>query len=179
MSILLEILLNIFPFNTISWHIVNIKCQMFFVNTNEFILSLFPLCSMLVKHRNTKVYIGRWWVGTQPKIFSYRAISSKKIFASYSKKKWCVKTVLSVASQGKSVGYVLYSCYAVFLNICFVVLSTLVGYLKPDPVYTYIHIIYNLKANSLSVTFLNESELICLHIVKWFQVLLSNTNNSI
>ena len=34
--------------------------------------------------------------------------------------------------------------------------------------------------NNLFVTlFLNKLELICLHTVKWFQVLLSNTNNSI
>ena len=41
--------------------------------------------------------------------------------------------------------------------------------------------IYDLYANSLKVAlFLNELlELICLHTVKWFQVGLSNTNNSI
>ena len=33
--------------------------------------------------------------------------------------------------------------------------------------------------SSYKVTFLNEPELICLHTVKWFQVLLSNTSNSI
>ena len=37
--------------------------------------------------------------------------------------------------------------------------------------------IYDLATNSLSVTLLlNEPELICLHIVEWFQVLLSNTS---
>ncbi len=39
------------------------------------------------------------------------------------------------------------------------------------PVYTDAHHLY--------ITFLNEPELICLHTVKWFQVLLSNTNNLI
>ena len=41
--------------------------------------------------------------------------------------------------------------------------------------------IYNLYMNSLLVTlFLNNSlEFICLYIVKWFQVFLSNSNNSI
>ena len=33
--------------------------------------------------------------------------------------------------------------------------------------------------NTLKVTFLNKPEPICLHTVKCFQVLLSNTNNSI
>ena len=32
---------------------------------------------------------------------------------------------------------------------------------------------------SLYVTILNELELLCLHTVKCFQILLSNTNNSI
>ena len=39
---------------------------------------------------------------------------------------------------------------------------------------------YGLLDNCLKVTlFLNEPELICLHTVKWFQVLLFNANNSI
>ena len=47
-----------------------------------------------------------------------------------------------------------------------------------NPVYTYI--IYDLLVNSLWVTlFLNVLELIYLHTVKRFQVLLSNTNNPI
>ena len=33
--------------------------------------------------------------------------------------------------------------------------------------------------NILEITFLSESELICLHTVKWFQVLLFNTNDSV
>ena len=38
----------------------------------------------------------------------------------------------------------------------------------------------DLQVNSLWLTlFLNKSELICLHIVEWFQVLLSDTNNFI
>ena len=35
-----------------------------------------------------------------------------------------------------------------------------------------------MNANILWVAFLNKLELICLHAVKWFQVLLSNSNNS-
>ena len=34
--------------------------------------------------------------------------------------------------------------------------------------------IHFFQANSLWVTFLNDPELICLHIVRWFQVLFSN-----
>ena len=45
-----------------------------------------------------------------------------------------------------------------------------------NPVYTKI---YDFLVNSLLVTFLNDPEFICLHTVKAFQVLLSNTNNSI
>ena len=38
--------------------------------------------------------------------------------------------------------------------------------------------LYDFSANSLGVTlFLNESQLICLHTFKWFQVLLFNSNN--
>ena len=65
-----------------------------------------------------------------------------------------------------------------------------------NPVYIYIYIyIYgggeeegvsdrfgegDLLANNLLVLlFLNELEFICLHTVKWLQVLLSNINNSI
>ena len=40
------------------------------------------------------------------------------------------------------------------------------------PVYTYIYYMYNLYVTSLQGTFLNDPELICLHTVKEFQVLL-------
>ena len=43
-------------------------------------------------------------------------------------------------------------------------------------IYIYIYI-YRLWTNSLQ-QFLNESRLICLYTVKWFQVLLSNTSNT-
>ena len=48
-------------------------------------------------------------------------------------------------------------------------------------VYIYIYIyIYDLLADSIHVTlFLNEQELICLHTVKWFQVLFSYSKPSI
>ena len=58
-------------------------------------------------------------------------------------------------------------------------ISTIVGYLIPNPVYIYIYIRYIWFVNILLITFLNESVLIFLHTVKWFQVLLLNTNNSI
>ena len=46
-------------------------------------------------------------------------------------------------------------------------------------IHTHTHTyIYDLFTNSLSVAFLNELELICLHILKWFQVFLQNTINS-
>ena len=59
-------------------------------------------------------------------------------------------------------------------------ISTLVDYLMPNTVYIYILGIYDLLANSLWLKlFSNKPELVCLLIVKWFQVLLYNTNYSI
>ena len=52
--------------------------------------------------------------------------------------------------------------------VVFYGISTLVGYLMPNPVYTYISDMYDLEMNSLWVTILNEPELIYLPIVKWF-----------
>ena len=52
-------------------------------------------------------------------------------------------------------------------------LSTIVGYLMQNTVYTYTLNIYDL------VTFLNKPDLIFPPTMTWFQVLLSNTNNSI
>ena len=43
----------------------------------------------------------------------------------------------------------------------------------------YIYILNMICKHILLITFLNEPEFICLHTVKWFQVFLSNTNNSI
>ena len=66
------------------------------------------------------------------------------------------------------------------LVICFNDISTLDGYLMPNPYYTYTYCICDLLVNSLKLTlFQNESELIYLHTVKWFQLLLFNLNNSI
>ena len=47
----------------------------------------------------------------------------------------------------------------------------------PNPVYAYILDIYMVCKQVLLITFLNEPEIICLRTVKWFQVLLYNTNN--
>ena len=79
------------------------------------------------------------------------------------------------------------SMHKAVMSRCWLVLysiSTLVGYLTPNPVYIYIYIyIYNLEANSLLWTVsskysLNELlVLIYLQTVKWIKVALSNTNN--
>ena len=53
---------------------------------------------------------------------------------------------------------------------------TLVGYLMPS---LYIYIKYIWFVNILLIRFLKEPRLIHLHAVKWFQVLLWITNNSI
>ena len=58
----------------------------------------------------------------------------------------------------------------------FYVISTIVGYLMWNPDYMYIFNIYDFK-HILLITFLNKSELIFLHTVKWFQVLLYICNN--
>ena len=47
----------------------------------------------------------------------------------------------------------------------------------PNPVYKYI--LRMISKHILSVTYLNEPDLIFFHAVKWFQVFLSNMNNSI
>ena len=41
----------------------------------------------------------------------------------------------------------------------------------------YIYIKYMICKHILSIMFLNKPELICLHTVKWFKVLLKITNN--
>ena len=56
-------------------------------------------------------------------------------------------------------------------------ISTIVGYLMPSPLYTYIK--YMICKQILLITFLEELELFFAHMVKWFQVFLCNTNNSI
>ena len=54
---------------------------------------------------------------------------------------------------------------------------TFVGYVMLNPVSTFVYQIY---MNILLVTLLlNESQLICLHTVKRFQELLSNTRSTI
>ena len=54
-------------------------------------------------------------------------------------------------------------------------ISTIMGYLMPNPVYTYIRYVFCKHI----LRFLNEPELIFFPTVNWFQVLLSITNNSI
>ena len=55
--------------------------------------------------------------------------------------------------------------------------STIVGYLKPNPVFKYI--VNMICKHIFQITFLNKSELILLYSVKWFQVFLCNSNNVI
>ena len=55
-------------------------------------------------------------------------------------------------------------------SVVFYDTSNLIGYLISNPVHTCEINIYHLLLNTLKVIlFLNESELICLHTVKWFQ----------
>ena len=56
-------------------------------------------------------------------------------------------------------------------------ISTIVGYLMPNSVHTYLLNIYMICKHIFLTTFLNELELIFLHIGKMFQI--SHTNNSI
>ena len=65
-----------------------------------------------------------------------------------------------------------------FISAWFYGLLIIVGHLMPNPVYTYI---LNMIGKHIRlVTFLKEPKLIFfLHTVKWFQVFLSNMNNSI
>ena len=51
------------------------------------------------------------------------------------------------------------------------------GYLMPNPLYTYISNM--ICKHMLLIMFLNESKLIIYHTIEWFQVLLCITNNSI
>ena len=64
-----------------------------------------------------------------------------------------------------------------WVGLGFYGISTIVGYLISNPFYT--DILDMISKHILSITFLNELELIFFHTVKWFQVFQSNTNNSI
>ena len=55
------------------------------------------------------------------------------------------------------------------MSLVFLVWLCFMAYLMPDPVYTFI--LYDLQANSLLVTFLNEPELIRLRTIKCIQVI--------
>ena len=57
-------------------------------------------------------------------------------------------------------------------------ISTLVGYLMPHPLFTYKLNIWFVNEQFIG-KIANKQELIYLHTIKWFQVLLSNTNNLI
>ena len=64
-------------------------------------------------------------------------------------------------------------------------ISTIVGYLMLNPIYTYISNIYDfILFNFMHINYCwlfnaNEPELILFQTVKWFSLFLSNTNNSI
>ena len=58
-------------------------------------------------------------------------------------------------------------------------ISTIVGYQMQNPLYTYILDIKDFKSFFFVDKFLTEPKLILLYTVKWFQVFLLNTNNSI
>ena len=62
--------------------------------------------------------------------------------------------------------------------IWFYNISTMVCYLMPNPLYTYIVNIYDLWTHFVSKVFSNEPKLIFLHTVKSFQVLLCIANDS-
>ena len=65
----------------------------------------------------------------------------------------------------------------IYWLVGFASISTLVGYLMPNSVFTYIKLEIS---NELFVdNILIKPGLICLHTVIWFQVLLSNINNSV
>ena len=58
-------------------------------------------------------------------------------------------------------------------------ISTLVDYLMPNPLYTYILNIQRSGFKYCYLTLIILFNTIHLHLVKWFQVLLSISNNSI
>ena len=67
----------------------------------------------------------------------------------------------------------------IFGFVWFYGISNIVGYSMPNPLYIYIYIRCMICEHILYITYLNETELIFLHTVKWFQAFLSNMNNSI
>ena len=81
------------------------------------------------------------------------------------------------------IGYLMpNTVYTCILNIYdwfwFYGISTSIGYLIPNIVHTYILNIYMIFNHLFLITFLNEPELFFfLHKVKWFQVFLCSNNN--
>ena len=71
----------------------------------------------------------------------------------------------------------IYIKYIWFGLVGFSGISTIVGYSMPNPLNVYILSIHMNCKHILLITFLNEPELIFLHTVKWFQVLLCSSNN--
>ena len=69
-----------------------------------------------------------------------------------------------------------YIKYVGFGLVDFHGISTIVGYLMPNPLYTYISNIYMIWKPILLITSLNKPELY-LHSVKWLQVSLYNSHN--
>ena len=75
----------------------------------------------------------------------------------------------------------IYIKYIWFGLVWFYGISTLIDYLIPNPVYIYIYIYPDIWfVNEYFVgNILNKTDLICLHTVKWFQVLVCYTINSV
>ena len=69
--------------------------------------------------------------------------------------------------------------YAYILNIYallwfwFYGISTIVGYVMPNPFYTYMK--YMISKLILLITYLNKTELIILHTIKWFHLISNNS----
>ena len=68
----------------------------------------------------------------------------------------------------------IYMKYIWFVLVWFSDISTIVGYLMPNPLYTYISNIYGLSTHFLNNSFKRVWAHCFLHIVKWCQVLLNN-----
>ena len=63
-------------------------------------------------------------------------------------------------------------CKQIYL-VWFYGISTIVGYLMPNPFYTYIK--YMISKHILKITFLNKPEpVFLLHTIKWFHLILNS-----
>ena len=102
----------------------------------------------------------------------------------------CLKMILYIWFYGLStiVGYLMLNAVYTYISnihglVWFYGISTTEGFLMPNPIYIYIYIyiyqIYMICKYLLLISFLNEPKLNYLHAVKWYQILLCITNNSI